>query len=250
MPTAIIPARLGSTRLPGKVLLSDSGRPLVQHVADAARRAPSIDRVVVAADDQRIAGALRPFGTEVVLTSPDHPNGTSRIAQAARLLGLQPDDVIVNVQGDEPEIDPGTIDAAASALRASFGPLCATVASPFLPGQDPSDPNIVKAVLALPAPAAPAARAIYFSRSLVPFNRDAAAPVAPLKHVGIYAYTRAAVERYLALPPTPLERAESLEQLRWIEHGLAVAVAIRQTAHTGIDTPQQYAAFVARTRNP
>lgn len=238
---AIIPARLASTRFPGKVLASKTGRPLVQHVVDAAKHARCVQRVVVAADDKTIADALAPFNTEVVLTSPDHPNGTSRLAEAARRLDLAPDQIIINAQGDEPELDPDSIDAAVEALIRTGSPM-ATVAVPFAPGEDPRDPALVKVVRRLDG------TALYFSRSLIPFDRDGSAgpDAAPLRHIGLYIYRRAFLDLYATLTPTPLERVESLEQLRAVQHGHPIAVALRPSAHPGIDTPEQYDAFVKR----
>lgn len=240
---AIIPARLGSTRFPGKVLAARTGRPLIAHVWEAARGARSVERVVIATDDARVADAVRAFGGEVVMSSPSHPNGTSRLAEAARALALAPDRVVVNVQGDEPELNPALIDLGVESLRTTDAD-AATVASPFAPGQSAADPNIVKVVLDARG------RALYFSRAPIPFTRNASAsPVAsPLKHLGLYVYTRAFLDEYVAMPPTPLERAESLEQLRILEHGRSIAVAVAEAHHVGIDTPEQYEAFVARVR--
>ncbi|HYF14704.1 MAG TPA: 3-deoxy-manno-octulosonate cytidylyltransferase [Phycisphaerales bacterium] len=236
----VIPARLGSTRLPGKVLLDRTGRPLVRHVWENAARAASLSRLVIAADDERVLAAARGFGAEALMTRPDHPNGTSRIEEAARALGLRDDDAVVNIQGDEPEIDPGLIDAAAERLLAG-GVRAATVASPFNPGEDPSDPAVVKVVLRRDG------TALYFSRSVLPFARVPGVPGAePLRHVGLYAYRAGFLREYVRLAPTPLERAESLEQLRVLEHGFAIGVAVRQSAAGGIDTPEQYEAFVQR----
>jgi len=261
--TAIIPARLGSTRFPGKVLAADTGKPMVQHVAEAAAMAESVSRVVVACDDERIAEALKPFGTEVVMTRADHPNGTSRLLEAAELLKLKKRHMIVNVQGDEPEIEPEIIDAAVLAhfaqtvidRAADQTPgggerfqWVGTVASPFAEGEVPHNPAIVKAVVGLRDPDTGVGPALYFSRSLIPFNREGGTAHLPLKHVGIYAYTVGALKRYAELAPTPLEQAEQLEQLRWLECGYPIAVAVRQASHHGIDTPEQYAAFVARFR--
>lgn len=244
---AIVPARLASSRLPRKVLLAETGRPLVQHVVDAASRAASVERVVVAADDAEIARALEPFGTEVVLTRADHANGTSRLAEAAGLLGLSGSTVVVNVQGDEPEIEPTVIDAAVGALRASEAPM-STVVSPFAPGEDPSSPSIVKAVVSVRG------MAMYFSRAPVPWDRDGdaaervGAAGMPLKHVGLYAYRRSFLDAYQTLPETPLERTERLEQLRVLEHGYAIAAAVARAQHHGIDTRADYDAFAARER--
>jgi 3-deoxy-manno-octulosonate cytidylyltransferase (CMP-KDO synthetase) len=237
---AVIPARFASSRLPGKPLLAETGRPMVVHCADQAARAGAVRRVIVATDDPRIQRAVESAGHHAVMTRVDHPNGTCRIAEVAdpRLGHLGADvDVIVNVQGDEPMIDPATIDRCVSALRDSGAPM-ATIASPFQPGEDPADPNIVKVVFDQRG------RAMYFSRALIPHDRDRAGGGAAFKHVGLYAYRREFLPIYIALPPTPCENAEKLEQLRALEHGHAIAVAVADVPHHGIDTPEQYAAFV------
>ncbi|MFZ4575834.1 MAG: 3-deoxy-manno-octulosonate cytidylyltransferase, partial [Phycisphaerales bacterium] len=158
---AIIPARLGSTRFPRKVLAAATGKPLIQHVWERARAAWSVRRVVIATDDPEVSAAVASFGGEALMTRRDHPNGTARLAEAAALLALTDDDVVVNVQGDEPEVDPFVIDAAVAKMHDSNADV-ATVASPFAAGEDPTNPNIVKVVLALDG------HAIYFSRSLIP----------------------------------------------------------------------------------
>lgn len=245
----VIPARYASVRFPAKMLASETGRPLVQHVYEAAVRAKCADaalggRVVVATDDERIAGAVRAFGGSVVMTSPAHPNGTSRLAETADRLGLGEDAIVVNAQGDEPELDPALIDAAVDTLRASSAPM-STVASPLSPGDDPRDPNMVKCVRRLDG------AAIYFSRATIPFDRDSAGlpESRPLKHIGLYAYRRPFLRTYLTLPETPLERVEKLEQLRVLESGHSIAVGLAPSNQSGIDTPEQYAAFVARWRS-
>jgi 3-deoxy-manno-octulosonate cytidylyltransferase (CMP-KDO synthetase) len=246
--TIIIPARMGSTRFPGKILADRTGRPLIHHVYEAAAGAGCARRVVVATDDERIRLAVERFGGEAVMTSPEHPNGTSRLAEAAGKLGLGPGEIVVNVQGDEPELEPTLIDAAVAALDrpgAASTPM-ATVALPFGQGENPADPNVVKIVLAGDG------SALYFSRLLIPFNRDGGAPaVPPLKHVGLYVYRRPFLDTYVGLPPTPLERTEQLEQLRVLYHGHRIAVAVGPVAarSAGIDTPEQYEAFVARWRS-
>ncbi|QYK49545.1 MAG: 3-deoxy-manno-octulosonate cytidylyltransferase [Phycisphaeraceae bacterium] len=241
----LIPARLGSTRFPGKVLASKTGRPLIWHVATRAARVQGIARVVVATDSEQVAAVVRSFDIETVLTG-EHPNGTSRLAEAAARLGLPDESLIVNVQGDEPEIDPETIQAAADALVGT-GAEVGTVASPLGPDEDPANPNIVKAVVGCTG------LALYFSRALVPHDRDAGLGVAddggaarPLKHVGIYAYRAGFLRTYATLPSTPLELTEKLEQLRVLEHGYRIGVAIRECHSQGIDTPEQYEAFVRR----
>ncbi|MBA4027636.1 MAG: 3-deoxy-manno-octulosonate cytidylyltransferase [Planctomyces sp.] len=249
--TVIVPARLASTRLPEKVLLARTGRPLVQHVVDAARAAPGVGRVVVAVDHARIARALRPFGTECVLTDASHPNGTSRLAQAAQLLGLGEDDPVVNAQGDEPELPAAVIGAALGALLGSRWASIGTVASPISDPRQAHDPNVVKVARA------PDGRALYFSRAPIPHDRDAAGPpTGPaaahpcLRHIGVYAYRAGFLRAYAAMEPTPLETTEKLEQLRALERGHAIAVALAEAPHTGIDTAEQYEAFVARLGGP
>ncbi len=244
MPKAvcIIPARLASERFPRKVLADDTGWPLIRHVWEAARRAERVERVVIAGDAQEIAEACASFGAECVLTSPDHQNGTSRLNEAATKLGLSGDAVVVNVQGDEPEIEPEVIDACIDALA---GPpvQMATLASPIANVDDAADPNVVKVARRLDG------LAMYFSRAPIPFARgegDGRVPL--LRHVGIYAYTREFLATYAALAPTPAEQSERLEQLRVIEHGHPIAVGVVESHHVGIDTPEQYAAFVARWR--
>ncbi|MFN0133657.1 MAG: 3-deoxy-manno-octulosonate cytidylyltransferase [Phycisphaerales bacterium] len=249
----IIPARLASTRFPNKVLADATGWPLIRHVHAAAAKARSLSRLVIATDEPSVLEAVRAFGAEAILTRRDHPNGTSRLAEAARLLDLPADSIVVNVQGDEPELDASIIDRAVASLRDSAAPM-ATAAVPFDAADDPTNPNIVKVVLRADG------TAMYFSRSLIPFQRDAgsrnaaaphaAAPEptsAPLRHIGLYAYRRPFLDVYLALPPAPPEVAEQLEQLRALYHGHTIAVALcHGPAHAGIDTPEQYGAFVKR----
>lgn len=238
---AVIPARFGSTRFPGKMLADRTGKPLIQHVYERARQAASISRVIIAADDARIADAVHAFGGECVMTRTDHPNGTSRIAEACRSLSAE---IIVNVQGDEPELEPNLIDlAVANLLQHNDCPM-GTVASPFAPGEDPTNPNIVKVVLDRRG------RAMYFSRSLIPFDRDGASLLTPLKHVGLYVYRRDFLPVYVSLAEAPLERTEKLEQLRVLEHGHSIAVVVAEAHFHGIDTPEQYEAFVRRTGQP
>ncbi len=242
--TIIIPARLGSTRFPGKVLADRTGWPLVRHVYERAKLAACASRVVVATDDERVRAAVVRFGGECVMTRADHPNGTSRLAEAAGILGLGADAVVVNAQGDEPELEPALIDAAVGALESSGAPM-ATVAIPFGADEDVRNPALVKVVLGGDG------RALYFSRAVIPHARDGSAGDAmrPLKHVGIYVYRRAFLDEYARLPATRLEATEQLEQLRALYHGHAIAVAVVDTrTHGGIDTPEQYEAFVARWR--
>ncbi len=244
---AVIPARFGSTRFPGKPLAAKTGKPLIQHVCEQAARSRSVGRIIVATDDARILDAVRGFGGEAIMTRADHPNGTSRIAEVAAGLDAE---IIVNVQGDEPSIEPELIDAAVEALRRTPDAPMASIASPFGPDEDPGDPNLVKVVLSARG------TALYFSRAPIPLWRDrsrelaasaAAQPRAlPLKHVGLYVYRRPFLATFLSLPSTPLEETEQLEQLRVLEHGFPIAMAVGRAAFHGIDTPEQYEAWVRR----
>jgi 3-deoxy-manno-octulosonate cytidylyltransferase (CMP-KDO synthetase) len=235
---SVIPARFSSTRFPGKIVASDTGKPLVQHVVERAKAARRISDVIVAADDQRIVDALAPYGTRCIMTSPRHASGTDRVAEVARQLS---ESIIVNVQGDEPEIEPQTIDALVDCLEKGEGDM-ATAATPFAPGDDPDDPNLVKVVISQDG------KALYFSRSKIPFERDPAGASRPAYylHQGIYAYRREFLLELATWPPTPLEQTEKLEQLRVLEHGRSIDVILTRRAVHGIDTPQQYAEFVRR----
>jgi 3-deoxy-manno-octulosonate cytidylyltransferase (CMP-KDO synthetase) len=233
---------MASTRFPGKVLADRTGRPLIQHVYERARLARCAARIVIATDDARVERAAASFGAECVLTRADHPNGPSRLAEAAAKLKLSPETIVVNAQGDEPEMEPGLLDDAVAALVKTGAPV-STAATPFAPGDDPANPNLVKVVLAGDG------TALYFSRALVPYPRDGAgsAPLQPLKHVGLYVYRRSFLEVYASLAPTALEQTEHLEQLRILYYGHRIAVAVVDIrTHAGIDTPEQYEAFVSR----
>ncbi|MDB5295517.1 MAG: 3-deoxy-D-manno-octulosonate cytidylyltransferase [Phycisphaerales bacterium] len=234
----VIPARYGSTRFPAKILASGTGRPLVQHVVDRVRKCRRVRDVIVATDDARIVAALEPFGTRCAMTSPAHQSGTDRVAEVA---GGLDDAVVVNVQGDEPEIEPELVDALVDRLATTAEDM-ATAATPFPQDADPADPNLVKVVTGLDG------RAVYFSRSVIPYRRDRDDPVPPAYHLhlGIYAYRRPFLLEFASWQPTPLERAEKLEQLRALEHGRSVGVLMTRRATHGIDTPEQYAEFVRR----
>ena len=236
---AVVPARWGSTRFPGKALALLDGVPVIVHALRRAAEASSVQRVIAAVDDERIAQAARQAGFEAVMTRADHPNGTSRIAEVAESLHCE---LVVNVQGDEPRLEPALVDLAVQALdQAGREVPVSTVASPFMPGEDPANPNIVKAVVGANG------RALYFSRSLVPFDRDGGAgAVKPLKHVGLYVYRRPFLPTFVLMPVTPLERTEQLEQLRVLENGYDIAVAIGHARFHGVDTPEQLAALAAR----
>ncbi len=246
---AIIPARLGSTRFPRKVLASATGKPLIQHVCEAAATCPGIGRIVVATDAEEVAAAVRGFGGEAVMTAESHPNGTSRINEAAETLALAPSRLVVNLQGDEPEIAPDAVARSIEALLRTPDPapaMIGTAAAPFGPGENVGDPNAVKVVINR------AGDALYFSRAPIPHVRDPGEPIdpgaRPLRHIGIYVYRRSFLARYAAMAPSPLEQAEKLEQLRALENGCRIAVGLTGSRHAGIDTPEQYEAFVRRWR--
>ena len=246
---AIIPARLGSTRFPEKVLASETGKPLVAHVCDRAAAAVGAEYVRVATDHDSITDAVEAAGYAAVRTDPAHPNGTSRVAEAARVLGLAEDAVVVNVQGDEPEIEPEAIRGAAALVtpEPSRDDIIGTVASPFAIGEDAASPHVVKVATTAAGVGIGVRRAMYFSRSLIPHARDGG-PCERLRHVGLYAASVAALRRYVALPATPAEAAECLEQLRWLEHGLEMRVAVVSCRGRGVDTPEDYRAVVERWR--
>nr|WP_281373758.1 3-deoxy-manno-octulosonate cytidylyltransferase [Parvularcula dongshanensis] len=239
----VLPARWGSTRLPGKPLLDRTGKPLIQHVWEAAVGVKDAD-VLVATDDERIAAAVRGFGGEAVMTDAGHTTGSARIAEAARGTGAG---IVVNLQGDEPEVDPGAVEALielhAKTLRGDRPAFVSTLAAPFPADADPADPNAVKVALSQPDEDG-IRNALYFSRSRIPYPRGAAAYHL---HIGLYAYTPETLQAFAATPPTPLEGAESLEQLRVLETGGRIAVGLVEGAAAGIDTPEDYETFVLRT---
>ncbi|HUS23957.1 MAG TPA: 3-deoxy-manno-octulosonate cytidylyltransferase [Candidatus Binatia bacterium] len=236
---AVIPARLQSTRLPRKVLREIDGRPLVQHVWDAAR-ASGAGEVLIAADDAGVAAAARAFGAEVVMTSPAHASGTDRLHEVARARGWSGETVVVNVQGDEPLMPPALIRQAAVLLAEDRGADIATLAHPLHELADWLNPNFVKVVLDARG------RALYFSRAPIPWRRDGATREAPrlpeglaFRHIGLYAYRVAALARFSALPPSALEQVEALEQLRALAHGMAIRVGITQDPPPrGVDTEE------------
>lgn len=227
---AILPARWGSTRFPGKPLHVIAGKPLIQHVWERCGRAKTLDRVIIATDDMRIAEAAFEFGAEVSMTSPKHQSGTDRVAEvAARLRGVSH---ILNVQGDEPLIEPKLVDKLAKTLLASSREVeMITAANVFAPDEDTANPNAVKVVLDANSDA------LYFSRSLIPFARDAASRVPRLRHQGIYGYSANLLQNFVKWKPTALEQTEQLEQLRALEHGVKIRVVITTHASIGVDSP-------------
>lgn len=232
-----IPARYTSTRFPAKVLAKDTGKYLIQHTWEQACKARLPKRVVIAADDDKIVQAAREFGAECVLTSPKHNSGTDRIAEA---VGRSDADIVINVQGDEPRIDPDHIDLLARMMLDNPKAEMATLAAPFATREQIADPNVVKVVAGI------GGKAIYFSRSVIPYDRDRAGvgdAGVYLRHIGIYAYRRDFLLKITSLPQTPLEKLEKLEQLRALENGYTILVGRVEHTCEGIDTPEQYAAF-------
>jgi 3-deoxy-manno-octulosonate cytidylyltransferase (CMP-KDO synthetase) len=222
-----IPARWGSTRLPGKPLVPIAGRPMIEHVYRRAAAARGLQRIVVLTDDERVGRAVAAFGGEWELTPADCKSGTDRIAHAARAW---PADAVINIQGDEPLIDPAAISAVAAHLATAPDDPVVTLAVPAEPG-DLDDPHAVKVVLDRRG------YALYFSRAPIPYPRqDGGAP--PWKHLGVYGYQRGALLRLAALEPTPLERSEALEQLRALEHGIPIRVLRAAANSWGVDTPE------------
>jgi len=249
-----IPARLKSTRLPDKVLAKDTGKYLIQHTYERACRAKLPDRVIIAADDEKIVEAARSFGAECVLTSVDHASGTDRIAEAAAGADA---DIVVNLQGDEPEIDPACIDYAAQLLLDNADYPMSTLCARFENAEQVANPNIVKVIIAplrrqdvQGSSAQPeVGRAVYFSRSVIPYDRqnEGVGPVGQYRrHLGIYGYRKRFLLEITQMPQTLFERIEKLEQLRAVENGFAIIVGTVEQVQDGIDTPGQYAKFVAR----
>jgi len=230
----VIPARYGATRLPGKPLVSLAGKPMIQRVFERAKLAKTTHQVIVATDDQRILRVVEAFGGEARMTRPDHRTGTERVAEvAAHVEG----DVFVNVQGDEPLLDPTAVDTAVSALLEDPPATVATVATPIRTPADIMDPNVVKTVLDFDD------NALYFSRAPIPWVRDSTSPVVVrhLKHLGLYVFQRDALLDYPTLPQGELERIEQLEQLRWMENGVKIRVAEVEHDAVSVDTPEDVA---------
>lgn len=237
---AVIPARWGSTRFPGKALARLAGEPIIAHVVRRASEAASVEAVVVATDDQRIAAAAAAVGAETVMTG-EHESGTDRVAAA--VLPRDGWSIAINVQGDEPMLPPENIEALIRGLEAEPGCLIGTLCRPLGAGRA-EDPNAVKVVRGV------SGRALYFSRSLIPFPRSVGDAEALWRlHLGIYAYRREGLERFVSLPPSPLERAEGLEQLRALENGLDVLVLDAPKDSWGVDTPEDLAMVAELMRN-
>lgn len=245
--TIVIPARLASTRLPQKLLLAETGKPLIQHTCEAAAKARRPSGVLVAADCEEIASVVKSFGGRVELTSPDCASGTDRVAEIARKL---PDvDVLVNVQGDEPEISAAAIDLAVELLERDPSAVMSTLATPIHDKERLHDPACVKVIFDQQQ------RAIYFSRAAIPFARNwddallTADPPHFFQHIGLYAYRREFLLQLAELPRAGIERVENLEQLRVLDAGHTILVGVVDEPTIGIDTPEDYRAFVSRVQS-
>lgn len=227
----IIPARYGSTRFEGKPLVMIAGRPMIRHVYERARKASGVDRVVVATDDERIRDAVLGFGGEAVMTRPDHPSGTDRLAEAVDRLETKPWDIVVNVQGDQPAFDPRVITEVIRPLTEDPE---LEMSTPIIPTTNPheiNDPNHVKVVFDSNL------TALYFSRAPIPWPREGDETYY-FKHLGIYAYQASFLRRFVALPPGRLENMEKLEQLRALEHGFRIKVVLTDLDSPEVDTPE------------
>ncbi|MGD2094938.1 MAG: 3-deoxy-manno-octulosonate cytidylyltransferase [Phycisphaerales bacterium] len=246
---AVIPARYSSTRFAAKVLAKDTGKFLIQHTYEQACRAKLPEKVIIATDDEKVVAAAETFGAECILTSVEHKSGTDRIAEAVSNLDV---DIVVNLQADEPEIDPDNIDFLARLLTENPDYTMATLAADFQNTEQVANPNIVKVVVTSiehRASSIEAYRAIYFSRSPIPYDRESSGVgnvQQYLRHLGIYAYRKEFLLKITTLPQTPLEKIEKLEQLRAIENGYKILVGKVEHTCDGIDTPKQYAEFVER----
>jgi 3-deoxy-manno-octulosonate cytidylyltransferase (CMP-KDO synthetase) len=236
----VIPARYGSSRFAGKVLAKETGKYLVQHTYERALCAETVDQALIATDDERVIAACAEFGGACVMTSVEHQSGTDRIAEAVADKNV---DIIVNLQADEPEIDPEYIDRVAGLLIDNPDAAMATLLAPFETAEDVANPNIVKCITDING------RAIYFSRSVIPYDRNSAGVGAVgsyKRHLGIYAYRKDFLMKYTSLEPSFLEQAEKLEQLRAIENGYTILTAMVEKAWDGVDTEEQYQAFIER----
>ena len=235
----IIPARYASVRFPGKALVEVGGKPLIQHTWERARRLTTVNQVLVATDDERIARAVRGFGGTAVMTAATHPSGTDRVAEAVQGLAA---DLVVNLQGDEPVFDVGAVDELVRLMLDEPAIEMGTLAHPIADEAEHREMNVTKVVLDQ------AGCALYFSRAPIPYRRQPGF-VTPLRHIGIYVFRFPFLQRFAGLPPTPLEQSETLEQLRALEHGVRIRVVVTPHASPGVDTPadiDRLAAHLAR----
>ncbi|MHB8068975.1 MAG: 3-deoxy-manno-octulosonate cytidylyltransferase [Desulfobaccales bacterium] len=228
---ALIPARYGSTRFPGKPLAPILGKPLIQRVYEQARLVPGLDAVYVATDDERIRDGVAAFGGQTVMTRGDHPSGSDRLAEASFLLRLASDDLVINIQGDQPLFPPDLIQQLAAALVQNPSAAMSTPARRVDDLEQGLNPNVVKVVFDQQG------RALYFSRSLLPFWRDGQAPYF-YRHIGIYAYRVDFLQKFVNLPPGRWEAAEKLEQLRALEHGFTIQIVETRGDTLEVDTPE------------
>lgn len=236
---AIIPARYQSSRFPGKPLADINGKPMIQHVYERTRQCRKLDMVVVATDDPRIAQAVTAFGGEALLTKESHESGTDRIAEAANILKIEQDGIILNVQGDEPLLEPAMIEQLIDTVKAFPDSPMATLAFASSNRDQYADPNVVKVVVDHRG------KALYFSRSCLPYFREGLPEAFSfLKHLGFYAYRFNFLQTFTRLPQSRLELVEKLEQLRALEHGFPIQVAISATDTRGIDTPEDLQALL------
>ncbi len=229
---AIIPARYASVRFPGKPLALLAGRPMIQHVYLRARKSPLLEKVVVATNDERIKEAVEAIGGEAILTRKEHTCGTERIAEAAETLRLAEDDIVVNIQADQPLLEPALVEELVRPLLLHAEIPMATVAVPISRPEEKEDPNRVKVVLNREG------YALYFSRSLIPYHRPPGESPLYLRHLGLYAYRRDFLDTFVRLEPGVLEKAEKLEQLRALEYGYPIAVTITKYDCPEVDTPE------------
>ena len=245
--SVVIPARHGSTRLPGKPLLDIAGKPMVQRVWEQACRSDA-ESVIIATDDERIQSAAEAFGATTCMTSPNHPSGTDRLQEVAATMGFSDEHIVVNVQGDEPLIPPAAIEQVARNLAGAFEAGIATLCEPVATAEELLNPNVVKVVLSQ------SALALYFSRAPIPWPREAYDPagfelpegVTWQRHIGIYAYRTGFLHQYVNWPPAPLEQIEQLEQLRAMYNGVAIHVATAcEPVPAGVDTSEDLAAIRA-----
>jgi 3-deoxy-manno-octulosonate cytidylyltransferase (CMP-KDO synthetase) len=228
----IIPARYGSERLPGKPLALICGKTMVQHVYERCVLCNCLDKVLVATDDPRIRDAVVSFGGNCILTRSDHQSGTDRLAEAAEILGLGDEDIVVNIQGDEPLLEPTMLETLIDAIATPPRVEMATLAVSSTSSHEFADPNVAKVTIDA------SGRALYFSRSPIPFPRESGSPLSFLKHLGFYAYRRKFLAEFTGLPQGKLEMIEKLEQLRALENGYAIRVALSPFDSVSVDTPE------------
>jgi 3-deoxy-manno-octulosonate cytidylyltransferase (CMP-KDO synthetase) len=238
---AIVPARFQSTRLPGKALADIAGRPMIEHVYRRAAAAAKVSRVIVATDDRRIADAVAGFGGEAVMTAPSHQSGTDRIAEVAASIAC---DIVVNVQGDEPVLPPETIDAAVAPMLADRALEMSTLRRRIDDPAEHQNPNVTKVVVDRDG------YALYFSRAPIPYTRPGQSAAPAWAHIGLYVYRRDTLLRLAGLPPTAMERAEALEQLRALEYGVRIKAVTTAYASIGVDTPDDLARVRALLAQP